>query len=416
MFQSRFPDFLKKEFPKDEESYNAKILVRAGFVNKLMAGVYSYLPLGFRVLKNIENIIKKHMDKMGIEILMPILHPKENWEITGRWNNFDALFKVISNNKKKEYGLGPTHEEVVVPLAQEAILSYKDLPLALYQIQTKLRDEPRAKSGLLRGREFLMKDLYSFHTDSNDLKRYYNLVKDEYKKIFKEFGLDALVVEASGGTFSKFSHEFQVPLNSGEDIVVVCESCGFAQNSEINSSKEGDPCPKCGNKLRKIVASEIGNIFELNTKYSDPFVLKYKDKDGNERPIYMGCYGIGISRLFGVIAEIFHDENGLMWPDNVAPFNVHILSFFSDYKGDDVLKKSREIYEKLTNLGYCVLFDDREDITNGRKLAEADLIGIPVRLVISKKTGDKIEFKKRDEKEIKIVDLDFVINYLKNKN
>ncbi len=411
MFQSTLPNFSTKEFPKDEESYNSRILMRAGFIDKLMAGVYSYLPLGLRVLRKIENIVRSHMDEVGKEILMPSLHPKDLWAKTGRWESLDVLFKLISRDKK-EYALGPTHEEVIVPLAQKAIFSYRDLPFAMYQIQTKFRDEPRAKSGLLRGREFLMKDLYSFHATKEDLEKYYARVKDVYLKLFADIGLDAKVVEASGGTFSKYSHEFQVITEMGEDTFVLCKSCGFARNKEILDAKEGDPCPECKKPISIVSGSETGNIFELNTKYSEPFNLSYKDKEGNEQLVYMGCYGIGVSRLMGVVAEVFHDDKGLVWPMKVAPFSVHLVGLFGsdDKVGKKIYDNASKLYEKLVAAGVDVLFDDRKGMNPGEKFAEADLIGIPIRLVVSEKTGSKIEYKRRDEDGIKLMSRSSVLS------
>lgn len=410
MRQSQLSNFIRKEFPKEEESFNSKILIRAGFIDKLTSGVYSYLPLGLRVLRKIENIVREEMNKLGgQEVLMPALTPKENWETTGRWQNFEALFKVISNDKK-EYALGATHEEIVVPLSQKTISSYKDLPFGLYQIQTKFRDEPRAKSGLLRGKEFLMKDLYSFHENQEDLDKYYQKAIKAYQSIFKRLGLSAWLVEASGGTFSKYSHEFQVFAENGEDTVVYCKKCHFAQNREINQSKKGDPCPLCSSPLDLAFASEVGNIFKLGTKYSDPFMLTYKDKSGNQKTVIMGCYGIGISRLMGIIVEVFHDEKGIIWPESVSPFKIHLISLAQD---KSVKTKAEKIYKDLEKLGVEVLYDDRSEKTPGEKFAESDLIGIPVRLVVSKKTGSKIEFKKRDDKNAKLVDFSFIKRYLK---
>lgn len=404
MLQSQFPNFIRKETPKDEESASARLLIRGGFVDKLASGVYSYLPLGLRVLKKIEGIVRDEMNALGAhELLMPVLHPKENWVKTGRWDTLEVLFK-ISGRDKKEYALGPTHEEIISPLASRAIFSYKDLPLGLYQIQTKFRDEARAKSGILRGREFLMKDLYSFHADMEDLNEYYLKASKSYMKIFKRLGVSAVLTEASGGSFSKFSHEFQVFLENGEDEVVYCKKCGFAQNKEINNSKTGDPCPSCGSIIEKKNATEVGNIFRLGTKYSKPFGLMYKDKTGKDREVVMGCYGIGISRLMGVLAELSHDDDGLMWPLSVAPYDVHLI----ELNGSDARKK----YKELTAAGADVLYDDRP-ISAGEKFAESDAIGIPVRLVVSKKTKGKVEFKKRSEKNAKLVDVAFVKKYLK---
>lgn len=413
MLQSQLTNFIRKEFPKDEEAYNAKILIRAGFIDKLMAGVYSYLPLGLKVLAKINIIVREEMNKIGgQEVLMPALTPKENWQQTGRWGTFEALFKVISRDKK-EFALGATHEEVVVPLAQKAIFSYKDLPFGLYQIQTKFRDEPRAKSGILRGREFTMKDSYSFHTDSDDLDKYYEKAIGAYKNIFKRLELDAWLVEASGGTFSKYSHEFQVFSENGEDSVVYCKKCQFAQNSEINSSKKGDSCPNCNGQLDIAKGIEVGNIFKLNTKYSDPFKLKFRDKDGSEKTVIMGCYGIGTSRLMGTAAEIFHDEKGLVWPKSIAPFDIHLIALGSNDEKENkkIFDKAEKIYSELSKMGVDVLFDDRKEKSAGEKFAESDLMGIPLRLVVSQKTGSQIEFKERNKKDARIVDFSQIKKY-----
>jgi len=311
MLQSHLPYFARKESPKDEESYNAQILVRAGFVEKVMAGVYAFLPLGMRVLRHIEQIIREEMDACGAqELLMPVLGPKDQWQKTGRWDSLDVLFKLVSRDKK-EYALGPTHEEIIVPIAQKCIGSYKDLPIGLYQIQTKFRDEPRAKSGLLRGREFLMKDMYSFHADEKDLEIYYAKMLTVYANVFTRLGLDARLVEASGGTFSKYSHEFQVLTSAGEDTIVYCSSCSFAQNREINESKEGDLCPSCGASLHVGFGCEVGNVFQLKTKYSTPFGLTYADVHGEKKEVYMGCYGIGISRLWEYWRKCITMKKGL---------------------------------------------------------------------------------------------------------
>jgi len=414
MLQSQLPQFIRKEFPKDEEALNARLLIRAGFVEKVMAGVYSYLPLGLRVLSNIEQIIRRRMEELGAyEILMPSLHPKESWSRTGRWDEFDALFKIISRDKK-EYALGPTHEEIVVPLAQKSIASYKDLPFALFQIQTKFRDEARPKSGLLRGREFLMKDLYSFHANHDDLDVFYKKVEKAYEKIFKDLGLGKITHRtfASGGTFSKYSHEYQTVLENGEDTIFLCASCGTGVNKEIVSSSP--TCPECGSvDLKETTASEVGNIFKLNTKYSDPFSLVYADEEGNTHPVIMGCYGIGVSRLMGVIAEAFHDQRGLLWPESVAPFSMHLLSLpgKTATQTKSVQSKALRVYSKLKDRGIEVLFDDRTGVTAGEKFAESDLLGIPARLVISQKTGDKIEYKKRNSASSRVVDFSTLAGY-----
>ena len=396
MRQSELFTKTKREAPKDEEAINAKLLIRAGFVDKVMAGVYSFLPLGFRVLKKIENIIREEMNAAGgQEIIMPVLHPKEVWEKTGRWSGFDALYKVKGKDGR-EMALGPTHEEIIVPLAKKFINSYKDLPAYLYQIQIKFRDETRVKSGLLRGREFLMKDLYSFHSSQEDLDNYYEKMKKVYQRVFKRCGLKTIITEASGGTFSKYSHEFQVLSEAGEDTIYWCEKCGWAQNREIFGG--GSKCPKCGAKLKIGRAIEVGNIFKLGAKYSEPFDLKFKTKDGKEQIVIMGCYGVGLGRILGAVVEVSHDDNGIIWPENVSPFNVHLLAVSDKRKAT-----SDKIYQSLQKTKIEVLYDDRNDVSAGEKFADADLIGVPWRAVISEKTGDKIEVKKRDEKKTKLI-------------
>lgn len=396
MRQSELFTKTKREAPKDEEAINAKLLIRAGFVDKVMAGVYSFLPLGFRVLKKIENIIREEMNAAGgQEIIMPVLHPKEVWEKTGRWSGFDALYKVKGKDGR-EMALGPTHEEIIVPLAKKFINSYKDLPAYLYQIQIKFRDETRVKSGLLRGREFLMKDLYSFHSSQEDLDNYYEKMKKVYQRVFKRCGLNTIITEASGGTFSKYSHEFQVLSEAGEDTIYWCEKCGWAQNREIFGG--GSKCPKCGAKLKIGRAIEVGNIFKLGAKYSEPFDLKFKTKDGKEQIVIMGCYGVGLGRILGAVVEVSHDDNGIIWPENVSPFNVHLLAVSDKRKAT-----SDKIYQSLQKTKIEVLYDDRNDVSAGEKFADADLIGVPWRAVISEKTGNKIEIKKRNEKKTKLI-------------
>jgi len=403
----------KREAPKDEEAINAQLLIRAGFIDKLMAGVYTFLPLGLRVLKKIENIIREEIEAIGgQEILMPTLQPKNNWAQTGRWDTYDSLFKFTSFYSKNEYVLGPTHEEIVSPLMKNFIFSYKDLPLYVFQIQNKFRDEKRAKSGLLRGREFLMKDLYSFHRDENDLDKYYEKVKAAYFRIFKRVGLGKLTVLtfASGGTFSKYSHEFQTLSPVGEDKIYLCEKCQVAINQEI--IKEQNSCPKCGNKnLKNERAIEVGNIFKLKTKYSSPFNLKYRDEKGEEKEVIMGCYGIGLTRLMGTIVEVYHDDKGIIWPETVAPYKAHLIKLTTN--NQQLTTFAEKIYHSLQKANVEILYDDRQEVSAGEKLIEADLIGIPYRLIVSEKTGKKIEIKKRNEKRIKLVGEKELVKILK---
>ncbi|MHB9148449.1 MAG: proline--tRNA ligase, partial [Candidatus Amoebophilus sp.] len=301
----------RKEASSQDVSVNAQLLERAGYISRLMAGVYSFLPLGLRVLTNIENIIREEMTKLGgQEILMPALQPRENWNITDRWDKVDVLFK-LKGAGDRDLCLGPTHEEIVTPLIGSYIQSYKDLPTAVYQIQTKFRNEPRSKSGLLRGREFRMKDLYSFHRTQEDLDNFYEQAKIAYQNIFTRCGLGDItyLTYASGGVFSKYSHEFQTSTQYGEDIIYLCTNCSIAINKEL--IEEVFECPQCKEvKLEEQKAIEVGNIFKLGTKFSNAFNLSYLDEFGKSQEIIMGCYGIGSSRLMGTIVEILHDNKG----------------------------------------------------------------------------------------------------------
>ena len=404
-----------KEAPKDELSVNARLLMQAGFIDKLTAGVYTYLPLGLRVLNKIANIIREEINKVGgQEILMPSLTPKSIWETTGRWASFDALFRLAGVDNK-EYALGATHEEVVVPLAKQHVFSYKDLPVYIYQIQDKFRNEKRAKSGILRGREFIMKDLYSFHVNEEDLDEYYKTMQKVYFKIFARCGLldKTYLTFAAGGSFAKYSHEFQTITPAGEDEIYICDGCQIAVNAEI-LGELGNKCPNCGNqKLQPEKAIEVGNIFKLGTKYSEPFGFAYFDEAGNKRPVIMGCYGIGLGRVLGTVAEVSHDESGLRWPKEIAPLAVHLVTLNSpDIEADNKIKlASEKIYRELEASGIEVLFDDREGETStGEKFADADLIGCPIRLVVSERTleQDSVEVKKRGEEKKELVKLSHV--------
>jgi prolyl-tRNA synthetase len=401
-----------KELPKDETSFNAQILLRAGFISKESAGIYSYLPLGLKVLNKISGIIREEMDKIGgQEILMPALTPKDGWTKTGRWETLDVLFKLAGGDEK-EYALGATHEETVTPLAQKFIFSYRDLPFAVYQIQTKFRNELRAKAGLLRGREFLMKDLYSFHASQEDLDKYYEVVEKAYYKIYERCGLLEMtyLTFAAGGTFSKFSHEFQTITDAGEDKIFICDKCDIAINEEIIAEQK--VCPHCqGEKLRTAKAVEVGNIFKLGNKFSQAFGVEFTDEKGEKHNPVMGCYGIGPSRLMGTIAEILHDDKGVIWPEEISPFRVHLLVLG---KSAEVRDKAEELYQELSRHDIDVLLDDR-DMAAGEKFADADLIGCTYRAVISEKTLKKnnIELKKRSSKNMELVKIEGVADYLR---
>ncbi len=417
-----------KKIGKEKEAISNQLLLRAGFIDQTTAGVYSFLPLGFKVIKKIEKLIRKSMEEdpiSGQEILMPVLNPKENWQKTGRWESLDILFKMKGRDGK-EYALGPTHEEIISPLAKKIILSYKDLPFYLFQIQTKFRDELRVKSGLLRTREFLMKDLYSFHTNQKDLDDYYEKVYERYMDIFTKCGIrknrlmDKITYPtfASGGTFSKYSHEFQTVTESGEDTIYICRKCYIAINKEIKNEVKACPNSPCDSKeFEEKKAVEVGNIFKLGTKYSLPFNLKFRDKDGKEKPVLMGCYGIGLGRLMAAIVEINHDQKGIIWPESVAPFQVHLIEI-PGKNGKDVEKIRKiagEIYQNLQKNEIEVLYDDREEKTPGEKLVEADLIGIPIRLVLSERTLSKnsLGIKKRNEKNEKLEKMESLVKFLK---
>lgn len=403
MLYSKIFSKTSKTAPADADSVNARLLTQAGFITKQMAGVYNYLPLGLRVLNKIQNIIREEMNALGAnEILMPALSQEESYQITGR-NNLDILFHLTGRDESLLV-LNQSHEEVVTPLVQKFVFSYRDLPVAVYQIQNKFRNEPRAKSGILRGREFNMKDLYSFHANEEDLNKYYEEVKQAYRKIFKRLGIGEITIltYASGGSFSQYSHEFQTISEVGEDTIYVCEKCQIAVNKEIIA--EHKACPECGNeKLTEKNSIEVGNIFSLKTRFSEAFKFFYKDESDKEQPVVMGCYGTGPSRLMGTLVEIFHDERGIIWPEAVAPYQIHLVTLS---KEPEIKKAGDELYQKLLGKGLEVLYDDREE-SAGSKLADADLIGIPLRYVISKKTlaEQSIEVKKRSEEKSELVEI-----------
>ena len=402
-----------KTAPSDAETANAKYLIQGGFVDQEMAGVYTWLPLGLRVLRNVEQIVREEMDALGaMEIMMPSLQPKEYWETTNRWEGVDILFKLNSQTGK-EYALGCTHEEVVTPLAKKFTMSYKDLPFATYQINTKFRDELRAKSGVLRGREFRMKDMYSFHTNQEDLTAFYNRALDAYVKAFERCGLKVKVVQASGGIFTQnVSHEFHALTDAGEDILIACPNWSFGQNSEIATLKVGEACPKCGGTLAQMKGVEVGNIFDLGTKYTDAFQMDFTNDEGEKKRVLMGCYGIGTTRLVGAIVETHHDDRGIIWPKSVAPAQVHLISFNSKDETTQSRIKStaQEFYDAFTKEGIEVVWDDRE-VSPGEKMGNADLLGIPLRILISEKSlkEESVEWKLRSSSEAKLVKLEDVM-------
>lgn len=406
MLQSQLFTKTLKQPPKDEISPSSKFLIQGGFVDKLMAGVYTFLPLGFLVFKKIENIIREEMLALGAqEIFMPSLTPKNIWEQTGRWSTFTDLYK-FKDVSKKDLALAATHEEIITPIVKKYVNSYRDLPLAVFQIQNKFRSELRVKAGLIRGREFIMKDLYSFHCNLTDLDKYYNKVIEAYFKIFNRVGIGKVtyLTLASGGAFSKYSHEFQTISESGEDTIYLCPHCQIAVNKEIKNEQK--ICSKCQKKdFQEKKGIEVGNIFKLIDRFSRPFNLTYRDEKGQDQIVYMASYGIGLGRLMATIVEINHDEEGIIWPKTVTPYQLHLIDIENK-------KTSNNFYQKLTKEGFKVLYDDR-NLSAGEKLKDADLIGINVRLVASRRLKDKLEIKYRSEKTTKINDFKTTINKLK---
>ena len=412
MKQSQLFTKTSKSAPAEEQSTNAKLLLRAGFIHKEMAGAYSFLPLGLRVLNNIIAIIREEMNAIGgEELLLTSLQNPEPWKKTKRWDNsvVDMWFKTKLSNEA-ELGLANTHEEPITALMGHHISSWRDLPVYAYQFQTKFRNELRVRSGLLRTREFIMKDLYSFSRSQEEHEAFYESAKAAYAKIFDRIGIGAstLLTFASGGSFSKYSHEFQTLCDTGEDTVYVCKDCKVAVNKEI--IEEQSACPQCKNtELKEERAIEVGNIFSLGTRFSEALGLKFIDEQGTKHEVVMGSYGIGPGRVMGTAVELFHDEKGILWPSGIAPFSCHLLAF----PGGEA--QAKITYEKLQQAGCTVLYDDR-DVSPGEKMADADLLGMPWRLIQSGKTAEKkvVEVKKREKENIEIMDIKAVIKRLKS--
>ena len=413
MKQSKLFTKTRKEAPKDEVSKNAQLLIRGGFINKEMAGVYSYLPLGLRVLKKINNIIREEMDKVGSqEIFMTALQEKTIWEKSGRWddNVVNNWFKTNLKNGT-ELGLGFTHEEPIARIMSEHVFSYKDLPFSAYQIQTKFRNESRAKSGVMRGREFSMKDMYSFSKDEEEHNIFYEKSKEVYMNVFNRLGIGdkTFLTISSGQPFSKYSYEFQTVSEAGEDIIYIDDNKKIAINKEDYGeeilSDFGLDVKK--EDLREEKSIEVGDIYTLGTKYSEAEGLTYKDENGEIKPVFMGSYGMSPTRSMGTLVEVNSDEKGLVWPESVAPFRVHLLSLGQN-------EKAEGIYTQLNEKNIEVLYDDR-DVSAGEKFADADLLGIPYRVIISEKSlaDAGVEIKKRDKEESKIVSVEEFLKIVK---
>tara|TARA_Y100000310_G_scaffold144593_2_gene143837 strand:- start:454 stop:1689 length:1236 start_codon:yes stop_codon:yes gene_type:complete len=404
MLQSKLFTKTQKDAPKDEVSKNARLLVQAGFIHKEMTGVYSYLPLGLRVLEKVKNIIRGEMDAIGgQEMFMTTLQEKENWEKTGRWDDkaVDDWFKTKLKNGT-ELGLAFTHEESLANILKNHVSSYKDLPIFPYQIQTKFRNELRAKSGIMRGREFPMKDMYSFTKSSKETDEFHEKVKDAYMNIFDRAGIgeNTFLTVSSGGSFSKYSHEFQTLSDAGEDTIHLSREKNIAVNDDDYCDEILKDFDLEGVTFEKVKSIEVGDIYKLGTKYSEALGLTYKSDSGEDIPVDMGSYGIGVSRLMGTIVEVLSDDRGIVWPESVSPFEYHLIP--AGGAEDDAEK----LYKKLQDAGKEVLFDDRIGVSIGEKFADADLIGISKRLVVSKKTvsAGRVELKARNEEEPKLCD------------
>ncbi|MBX4199473.1 prolyl-tRNA synthetase [Candidatus Saccharibacteria bacterium] len=395
----------KKQAPADEQAHNAQLLIRAGYIHKEMAGVYSYLPLGKKVLDNIAQIVREEMNTIGTEeVQMSVLQPKELWEKTNRWddNVVDNWFKTKLKSGA-ELGVGLTHEEAVADALSDYVLSYKDLPVYVYQIQNKFRNELRAKSGLLRGREFVMKDLYSLSRSQEEHDAFYEKITGAYLKIFSRIGLGDITYPtyASGGYFSGFSREFQTLSDIGEDTIFLDKEKRVAVNKEIYEYSLLERVGLQKENLEEVKAVEVGNIFPLGTKYTDELGIHFADEQGQKKSIVMGSYGIGISRLMGLLAEHFGDEHGLIWPANVAPYKVYLASLGDS---EQVKQAAEAAYRSLSEAGVATIYDDRDE-RPGEKFADADLMGIPLRLVVSEKSlqAGGFELKHRTKPEVEIV-------------
>jgi prolyl-tRNA synthetase len=385
-----------KTHPADEAALNAQLLIQAGYVHKEMAGVYTYLPLGKQVLENINTVIREEMNAIGgNEISMTALQRSQPWEVSGRWSDevMDVWFRTKLANGT-ELGLGATHEEPLTELMRRFIGSYRDLPAYPYQIQTKFRNELRSKSGLMRGREFLMKDLYSFSRDQAEHDAFYEKIAEAYHKVYSRLGIGDITYKtfASGGSFSKYSHEFQTLSDVGEDTIYVHEGKKIAINEEVYTDEVLSDLGVGRDELLEKKAVEVGNIFTLGTRFSEPLELQFTDEDGSVKPVVMGSYGIGPSRLMGLLAEHFADEKGLVWPEAIAPATIYLASLGVD---NEVIKAADDLYHSLQESRISVIYDDR-DVRPGEKFSDADLLGIPYRVVISKKTVEKSVFELKE--------------------
>ncbi|MDC0127212.1 proline--tRNA ligase [Methylophilaceae bacterium] len=409
MRASRFYISTLKEAPAEAELISHKLMIRAGLIRRLGSGLYSWMPMGLKILKKIESIIRLEMNKAGaIELLMPAIQPSELWEESERWDAFGPQMLKINDRHDRLFCFGPTHEEVITDIVRKEINSYKQLPVNFYQIQTKFRDEIRPRYGVMRAREFLMKDSYSFHSDNDCLKSTYEKMYKTYSKIFEAIGLNFRAVQADNGAIGgDGSHEFHVLADSGEDELVYSDETDFAANSEVAKNHPDI------DKLKTCRGIEVGHIFQLGTKYSDAMKAEFIDESGKSKPLLMGCYGIGVSRIVAAAIEQGHDEKGIIFPNSIAPFEV-ILTPINYDKSEEVKKMTDSIYSELLGLGLDVLLDDR-GLRPGVMFSEAELLGIPHRVTISDKTieANKVEYKKRGAEESELIDLTLLKNHIK---
>jgi prolyl-tRNA synthetase len=413
MRQSQLFTRTKRENPTDEASRNAQLLLRAGYIYKEMAGVYAWLPLGLRVINKIKKIVAEEMEAIGSqEIIMTALQNKEIWEKTGRWDDekVDIWFKTVLKSGT-EVGLGWSHEEPIIEMMKSYIISYQDLPKYVHQFQTKLRNEVRAKSGVMRGREFVMKDMYSFCATEEAHMDFYKKSTEAYLQVYRRLGLGDItyVTSASGGAFTdNFSHEFQTLCEAGEDVIYVHKNDNYAVNEEIFNDQTLTKLSAKKEDFEMKKSAEVGNIFTFGTEKCEQMGLSFTDTEGKKQPVYLGSYGVGVTRLVGVITEIFSDEKGIVWPREIAPFMVHLIGL-----GED-MSEAENVYNDLISQGVEVLFDDRLGVMAGEKFADADLLGMPLRIVVSKRSLENggAEIKGRTESESKIISLSEIVSYV----
>ena len=415
-----------KDAPQEAEVISHKLMLRAGMVRKVASGIYTWLPLGLKVLRKIENIVREEMDNSGAqEVLMPMVQPKELWNETNRWEKMGPELLRIQDRHERDFCLGPTHEEVITDLIRNNVKSYKELPLNIYQIQTKFRDEVRPRYGVMRGREFLMKDSYSFNIDEACLEETYLAMRNTYKKVLERMGLEYKIVSADSGAIGgDASEEFHVLAETGEDTIAVSSSSEYAINTELLlkegddiSSLEGKPSPDGKGIIEIKKGIEVGHIFQLGKVYAEDMKANVLNNEGKASTLYMGCYGIGVSRLVAATIEQNNDEKGIIWPQSVAPFDINIIAI-GFQKDEKIAKASNSLYKELTNMGYDVLLDDRKD-GYGTKIKDSELIGIPLNIIIGKQFIEKeeIEFRTRtgDTSLSNISDSKTILDFFKNK-